>query len=175
MYILYVFCLTRFTWHMTDFYLYFIHFCEHVLSSFLGKFSQNTITSCPSATFLLSLSLPSLYIRLLLYPSIRWTRFYIEMRVCVCVCMGIRRKSYDVLPATGPSWFPPLATTLRGVKRRQNATGGGTTGKDERSSEVETRLLFFVLITKISHQFCYNANVVAMQRSVTKNIRCVYL
>lgn len=104
----------------------------------LGTFSQNTITSRPSAAFLLSLSLflsllvSFFSIRLLLYPSIKWTRFYIEMYMCmcVCVCMSIRRKSYDVLPATGPSWFPLLATALRGVKRRQNATGGGTSGKD---------------------------------------------
>lgn len=39
------------------------------------------------------------------------------------VCMGIRRKSYDVLPATGPSWFLPLATTLKGEKRWQNDRG----------------------------------------------------
>lgn len=44
------------------------------------------------------------------------------------VYMGIRRKSYDVLPATGPSWFPPLATMLKGEKRRQNE--GGTIGRD---------------------------------------------
>lgn len=49
----------------------------------------------------------------------------VHVRACVHVymCMDIRRKSYDVLPATGPSWFPPLATTLRGVKRRQNDRG----------------------------------------------------
>lgn len=45
------------------------------------------------------------------------------MCVCMYVCMGIRRKSYDVLPATGPSWFPPLATMLKGEKRRRNDRG----------------------------------------------------
>jgi len=49
--------------------------------------------------------------------------------LCVCVCTGIRRKSYDVLPATGPSWFPPWPLR-QGERRGGKTTGGGTTGRD---------------------------------------------
>lgn len=95
-------------------------------------------------TFSLSLSLSSLLFiycctRVLDERDFIWS---VCMCVCVCISMGIRRKSYDVLPATGPSWFPPLATTLRGVKRRQNDRGWNDR---EGRSKVETRLLFFVL------------------------------
>lgn len=54
----------------------------------------------------------------------------LRLDIRVCVCMGIRRKSYDVLPATGPSWFPPLATMLKGreetAKRQGKERQGGT-------------------------------------------------
>lgn len=60
--------------------------------------------------------------------------------------MDIRRKSYDVFPATGPSWFPPLATTLRGEKRRQNDRGrNDREGLNDRA-KWWTCFLFFVLI-----------------------------
>lgn len=84
---------------------------------------------------------------------------YVYVRVCMY--MGIRRKSYDVLPATGPSWFPPLATTLRGVKRRQNDRGWNDREepRDEGRSRNAPFVLCLGLTTKSLCQFGCNANM----------------
>lgn len=140
---------------------------------FLGKFFQNIIIS----SFLSLFSLLYSFLPLFFY---HYTRVLGERDFTsryTCVCMGIRRKSYDVLLATGPSWFSPLATMLKGreetAKRQEEERQGGT----EWWSEVETRFSFFVLARNLSVSLAITliCSQLGRYRGVHLRLLCIYI
>lgn len=81
--------------------------------------------------------------------------------VSVCTCMGMYRKSYDVIPATGPSWFLPWLPRQR-QKNRKRAGGPGPeeTNRGKRSRVIKRRHRLSVWRGKLdvhnSHGFSFS-------------------
>lgn len=156
-----------------DFYL----FAFVIMCLFLGKFFQNTIISSFLPLFSLLYSfLPLFFCH---YTRVLGERDFTSRYKCgLGVRMDIRRKSYDVFLATGPSWFSPLATMLKGRAETAKRQGEGMTGRDaEWWSEVETRFSFFVLARNLSVSLAITLICSQLGRYCGVHLRlwCIYI
>lgn len=100
------------------------------------------------------------------------------MRACARVCArvyvyGHSPQELRRAPRNRSIVVSPLGHYAKRSEEAAKRQGVEHQGRTERRSEVETRLLFFVLATKSLCQLGCNANIVTAQRGIAKNAACL--